>query len=75
LVCLVQYKTDADKILSALHKRFNKYGLTLHPLKTRVFSFGRFEKENSQNQNRKPNIFTFLGFTYFCDKTKKDTLK
>lgn len=74
-VCLVQYKDDALKILRALENRFNKYGLTLHPDKTRVFSFGRFEKQNSVSQNRKPNTFAFLGFTHFCDKTLKGHFK
>jgi len=74
-VCLVQYKTDADKIRRALENRFNKYDLTLHPDKTRVFSFGRFERGNSQNQNRKANTFDFLGFTHFCDKTRNGYFK
>jgi len=74
-VCLVQYKDDATKILRALENRFNKYGLTLHPDKTRVFSFGRFERGNAQNQNRKANTFTFLGFTHFCDKTRSGHFK
>ena len=74
-VCLVQYKSDADKIRTALENRFNKYNLTLHPDKTKVFSFGRFERGNAQNQNRKPNTFDFLGFTHFCDKTRKGYFK
>jgi len=74
-VCLVQYKDEALKILRALENRFNKYELTLHPSKTRVFSFGRFERDNSQKQNRKANTFTFLGFTHFCDKTRKGYFK
>jgi len=74
-VCLVQYKEDAIKIRTALENRFNKFDLTLHPDKTRVFSFGRFERENSQNQNRKANTFDFLGFTHFCDKTRKGNFK
>jgi group II intron reverse transcriptase/maturase len=74
-VCLVQYKDDATKIREALDNRFNKYELTLHPDKTRVFSFGRFERGNAQNQNRKANTFTFLGFTHFCDKTRKGYFK
>lgn len=74
-VCLVQYKEDATKIREALEKRFNKYDLTLHPDKTRVFSFGRFERGNSQNQNRKANTFDFLGFTHFSDKTRKGSFK
>ena len=74
-VCLVQYKDDALKIRRALENRFNKYNLTLHPEKTRIFSFGRFERENSQNQNRKANTFDFLGFTHFCDKTRNGYFK
>jgi len=74
-VCLVQYKEDALKIRRALENRFNKYDLTLHPDKTRVFSFGKFERGNSQNQNRKANTFDFLGFTHFSDKTRKGSFK
>ena len=74
-VCLVQYKEDALKIRRALENRFSKHKLTLHSDKTKVFSFGRFERENSQNQNRKPNTFDFLGFTHFCDKTRKGYFK
>ena len=74
-VCLVQNESDALKILRALENRFNKYNLTLHPDKTSVFSFGRFERENSKNQNRKANTFDFLGFTHFCDKTRRGNFK
>ena len=74
-VCLVQYKDDALKIKRALENRFNKYELTLHPDKTRVFSFGRFERGNAQTQNRKANTFDFLGFTHFCDKTRNGYFK
>jgi len=74
-VCLVQYENDASKILRALHNRFNKYGLTLHPDKTKVFSFGRVEKQNAKIQNRKANTFDFLGFTHYCDKTRKGYFK
>ena len=74
-VCLVQYKDDALKIRRALGNRFNKYDLTLHPDKTRVFSFGKVERGNSKNQNRKANTFDFLGFTHFCDKTRNGYFK
>jgi len=74
-VCLVQYKSEAEKIHKTLFKRFTKYELDLHPEKTRIFSFGRFEKQNSKAQNRKANTFSFLGFTHFCDKTRKGNFK
>jgi retron-type reverse transcriptase len=36
-----QYREDAEKVLDVLEKRFRKYGLTLHPDKTRLMEFGR----------------------------------
>ena len=36
-----QYREDAEKVLDVLKKRFAKYGLTLHPEKTRLMEFGR----------------------------------
>ena len=74
-VCLVQNESDALKIKRALENRFNRYNLTLHPDKTSVFSFGRFEKANSQKENRKANTFDFLGFTHFCDKSRRGFFK
>ena len=74
-ICLVQFEDDANKILRALQNRFNKYKLQLHPDKTRVFSFGRLEKDNSISNNRKANTFDFLGFTHYCDKTRKGHFK
>ena len=44
----VQYREDAEKVLDVLKKRCAKYGLTLHPDKTRLMEFGRkalFESE------------------------------
>jgi RNA-directed DNA polymerase len=37
-----QHKEDAEKVLGVLPKRFEKYGLTLHPEKTRRIEFGRY---------------------------------
>ena len=74
-ICLVQYKSDALRIERALESRFNKYQLQLHPEKTRMFSFGRFEKQNALQVGRKANTFDFLGFTHFCDKTRKGYFK
>ena len=74
-ICLVQFEDDANKILRALQNRFNKYKLQLHPDKTRVFSFGRLERGNAISLNRKANTFDFLGFTHYCDKTRKGHFK
>ena len=74
-VIAVQYQDDAAKIETAVRKRFEKYELEIHPEKSRNISFGRFERENAERQNRKPNTFDFLGFTHYCDRTRKGGFK
>jgi len=74
-IILAQTESDANRMLKALRNRFAKYKLQLHPDKTSVFSFGRNEKPNSIKGNRKANTFDFLGFTHYCDKTRKGHFK
>jgi hypothetical protein len=66
-----QYKEDAEKVLSVLRKRFAKYGLTLHPEKTRLIEFGRFARENAKQRGKKPATFDFLGLTHICARSRK----
>ncbi len=70
-VCMVQYQEDAQHIEAALRDRFAKFGLELHPEKTQIISFGRYERENAKRQNRRINTFDFLGFTHYCDSSRK----
>ena len=74
-VCVVRYTDDARCIEQGLKNRFNKYGLRIHPTKSRNISFGRFERENSKAQNRRANTFDFLGFTHYCDISRNDKFK
>lgn len=74
-VCVVQYANEARRIERALHNRFNKHELELHPEKSRRISFGRFELGNARQQRRGANTFDFLGFTHFCTKTRKCMFK
>ena len=70
-ICMVQTVDDARHIEQALRERFAKFDLELHPEKTRVVSFGRYERTNAQRQKRKANTFDFLGFTHFCGRSRK----
>ena len=74
-VCVVRYADDARRIERGLRNRFNKYGLELHPTKSRNISFGRFERGNARLQNRRANTFDFLGFTHYCDKSRRGNFK
>jgi hypothetical protein len=70
-VLCFQYREDAEKVLEVLPKRFAKYGLTLHPEKTRLVAFGRFAEERAERQGKKPATFDFLGFTHICARSRK----
>lgn len=71
-VACFQYQSDAVRFQQVLPKRFAKYGLTLHPDKTRLINFGRFALGKSNgNRKRKPETFNFLGFTFYCGKSRE----
>ncbi len=72
-ICMVQNQQSASQIERMLRERFAKFGLTLHPEKTRTISFGRYERQNARRQGRKSNTFDFLGFTHFCGHSRKGT--
>lgn len=70
-ICMVQYADDAQYMVQALRERFAKFDLELHPDKTRVISFGRYERHNAKQQTRKAHTFDFLGFTHLCDESRR----
>jgi hypothetical protein len=62
-----QHRHEAERFLSDLHGRFKKFGLELHPEKTRPLEFGRFAARHRQRRGEgKPETFDFLGFTPCC---------
>jgi RNA-directed DNA polymerase len=74
-VTLVQYKEEAEKVLELLEERLNKFGLDLSKEKTRRIEFGRYARVNAEKQGRKPDTFDFLGFTHYCDESRKGSFK
>jgi RNA-directed DNA polymerase len=67
-----QHREEAEQFLTELRERFAKFGLTLHPDKTRLIEFGRFAAANRRGRgDGKPETFHFLGFTHSCGKTRK----
>jgi RNA-directed DNA polymerase len=69
-VILVQFKDEAHRLMGLLRERFARYELQLHPDKTRVISFGRYEVENAKKQKRGDYTFDFLGLTHYCTKSR-----
>jgi group II intron reverse transcriptase/maturase len=67
-----EYREDAERVLAVPAKRFQKYGLTLHPEKTRLMEFGREALAKSEKPGGpKPETFDFLGFTHVMKRSLK----
>src|SRR6516165_3549479 len=75
--CLVRYADDfvigfrnhhdAQRVMEVLPKRFGKYGLTIHPDKTRLIPFARPQGRKGRGEpesGNRPGTFDFLGFTH-----------
>ena len=72
LIVGFQYQAEADRFLEDFRERLGKFGLELHPDKTRRIEFGRFAEQNRERRGEgKPETFDFLGFTHISGKDKK----
>jgi RNA-directed DNA polymerase len=64
-----QHRVEAERFLADLRERFTKFGLELHPEKTRLLEFGPYAAETRRRAGKgKPETFDFLGFTHICGK-------
>ncbi len=72
IVAGFENRADAERFLSEWKERLQKFGLELHPDKTRLIEFGREAAKNRKQRGEdKPEVFDFLGFTHMCGKTRK----
>ena len=66
-----EYEEDARRFLAELRERLAKFGLELHPDKTRLIEFGRHAARRRQARGSgKPETFDFLGFTHICAESR-----
>jgi RNA-directed DNA polymerase len=64
---------DARRVMEVLPKRFGKYGLTIHPDKTRLVPFEP-QKQRDQGEpepKERPGTFDFLGFTHYWGESRQ----
>jgi RNA-directed DNA polymerase len=68
-VLLLRSEDDARRVMAVLHKRFERFGLQLHPEKTRILSFDSpgLGKKRAQRERS----FDFLGLTHFWARSRK----
>jgi group II intron reverse transcriptase/maturase len=68
-----QHQRDARRFLEDLRGRLERFGLSLHPDKTRLIRFGRWAARDRRERGEgKPETFDFLGFTHMCSRTRKN---
>jgi RNA-directed DNA polymerase len=60
---------DAERVMAVLPKRFERYGLALHPEKTRMLCFKRPGYAGAEGGDS--GTFNFLGFTHFWAKSRR----
>ena len=79
-VIVFQLKYDAERVRNVISKRFEKYGLAVHPEKTQLIDFrspthSERCREEQSNDNEKgggrQQTFDLLGFTHYWGKTRK----
>jgi group II intron reverse transcriptase/maturase len=69
LLFVFAHKDDAERVLAVLPKRFGKYGLALHPDKTRLVPFHRPGRDDGDSDG--PGTFDLLGFTHHWGLSRK----
>ena len=68
LVMVFSSGQDAERVAAVLPKRFGRFGLTLHPEKTRLVPFKRPRDDDNGDGT---GSFDFLGFTHFWGRTQR----
>jgi len=69
-VLVFQLESDARRVLEVLPKRFGRYGLSLHPDKTRLVQFEP-PRRASEGRPEGPRSFDLLGFTHYWERSRR----
>jgi hypothetical protein len=70
-VIAVEQEADARRVMDVLPKRFERYGLTLHPDKTRLVNFTRPRRDGGDDEGDGPGSFELLGFNHHWGLSRK----
>jgi group II intron reverse transcriptase/maturase len=70
-VMLFANKVDAERVLAVLGKRLGKFGLQLHPDKTRLVDFRPRRGPGDSDESSLPTSFNFLGFSHVWGTSRK----
>ena len=62
---------DAQRVMAVIDKRFAKFGLTIHPTKTKLVRFGKPRHHGRGGPSERPETFDFLGFTHYWARSRR----
>jgi group II intron reverse transcriptase/maturase len=65
---------DAQRVMEVVPKRFGRYGLTVHPTKTKLVPFrppSSTTKDGTEPRDDRPGTFDLLGFTHYWDRSRR----
>jgi group II intron reverse transcriptase/maturase len=74
VVCF-ENENEARAFGVALRQRMGKFGLTISEEKSKIIEFGRCTCQRTRKYGLKCETFDFLGFTHFCDKSRRGKFK
>lgn len=74
VVCF-QSEREAQAFGEMLRERLGKFGLRISESKSRIIAFGRQVWQKTRREGKRVETFHFLGFTHYCDKTRKGAFK
>ena len=66
-----EHRDDAERVLAVLGRRLERFGLRLHPDKTRQFPFGRPPRGGGRGKDRNSETFDLLGFTWYWRRSRQ----
>ena len=75
LVVCFQSGKEAEEFSKALKERLGRYGLKTSENKSKIIEFGRYAWQKAKEQGKGLGAFDFLGFTHYCDKSRKGKFK
>jgi len=75
-VILVELESDAHRVFEVLPKRLGRFGLEMHPEKTRLVRFAqppdrRLAEQDDEDSIQPPGTFDFLGFTHYWGESRR----
>ena len=71
VVCVFEYRQDAERVREVMGKRLTKYGLTLHPTKTHLVDFRVVPDRRGSSGEPLEHTFDFLGFTHTWKRSRR----